>query len=118
MPLPMQHEPYHHTADDQPPPLTVVAGELTPLEIRRIQLADAAVLRAKQLADFSSPEFRSALDADELGYNAVLLTQASLPHRDPHTNTWVRANGKRRLTILADPEIGVPWGSLPRLILI
>jgi hypothetical protein len=46
-----------------------------------------------------------------------ILVQCTLPHRDPGRSPYQRSNGFYRLTILSPPEIGIPWGRYPRLLL-
>lgn len=61
-----------------------------------------------------------AMDAKEngvLGYIARALVQATLPHSRIETNEFERRNGSFRLTILANSTVGLPYGSIPRLLL-
>lgn len=60
---------------------------------------------------------QDAIEAGSLGFLSRLLIQATLPHSEPKTNVCTRHNGNLRLTILADPQIGIPYGSMPRLLL-
>ena len=62
-------------------------------------------------------ELRDAIAAGALGFYARLFVQAGMPHADPHTNEHVRSNGALTLTMLAPAVIGLPYGSLPRLLL-
>lgn len=56
---------------------------------------------------------------------ARALVQATIPHRKifrdekklEEVNEYKRRNGKFRLTILADSEVGLPFGSIPRLLM-
>lgn len=71
--------------------------------------------------------FTSAKEADQLGFMSKCFIQATLPHSDPgDIPLWGRKNGNYSLTIqphyVFDKDgkpknIGVPYGSLPRLIL-
>jgi len=58
-----------------------------------------------------------ALDADELGFMARAMVQATLPHSKVAGNEFTRKNGNYSLTILAPSSIGLPYGSVPRLLL-
>ena len=59
-----------------------------------------------------------AIDAGELCYVMSLMAQISLPHRDPKTRRYFRRNGNIQI-FLDDPTgIGLPYGSIPRLVLI
>lgn len=60
----------------------------------------------------------TAFDANAIGYMAKTLILATLPHRDPKVNEYTRCNGKYTLTMMAPTEIGLPYGSIPRLFLI
>lgn len=68
-----------------------------------------------------------AARADELAFMARLLVQATLPHSDPgDVRGWGRSNGHTSLTISPGQytdkngelvNVGIPYGSLPRLVL-
>jgi len=71
----------------------------------------------------------SAKDANSLVFLAKPFIQTTLPHRDPgDIRVWVRKNGKLTLSIKPGYEentatgkhesIGIPYGSIPRLLLI
>jgi hypothetical protein len=51
------------------------------------------------------------------GFVAWVTVQATLPHAKPKGHVYRRTNGRLTLELLASPEIGLPWGSLPRVIL-
>ena len=59
----------------------------------------------------------SAQDAGSLGFMARAMTQATLPHRKVDGAYFQRSNGNYTLTLLAPPDIGLPYGSIPRLLL-
>jgi hypothetical protein len=58
-----------------------------------------------------------ALDADALGFMARAMVQATLPHSKVVGNEFTRKNGNYSLTILSPSTIGLPYGSVPRLLL-
>ena len=58
-----------------------------------------------------------ALDADALGFMARAMVQATLPHSKVAGNEFTRRNGNYSLTILSPSAIGLPYGSVPRLLL-
>ena len=62
-------------------------------------------------------EAEEAKDADALGFMARALVQATLPHRRAVGNEFSRANGNFTLTILSPSRIGLPYGTIPRLLL-
>jgi len=72
----------------------------------------------KLFAESLAIEAEQAKDAGALGFMARGLVQATMPHRDTGENYHVRRNGDYRLIMGAkDPDIGLPFGSVPRLIL-
>lgn len=62
-------------------------------------------------------EEEDAKEAGRLGYMARTLVQATLPHSDPKTNEFVRVNGHYTLEMIAPSSVGLPYGSIPRIIL-
>lgn len=62
-------------------------------------------------------EAEDAKKAGKLGYMARALIQATLPHKATTENEFHRENGLFSLTILAPSRIGLPYGSIPRLLL-
>lgn len=62
-------------------------------------------------------EAEEALDAGALGFMARAMTLASLPHSRVEGSAFERHNGAFSLSILAPPRIGLPYGTIPRLLL-
>lgn len=62
-------------------------------------------------------EAQAAQDAGALGFMARALTQATIPHSKKDGNEFVRKNGYFTLTIIAPSSVGLPYGSIPRLLL-
>ena len=59
-----------------------------------------------------------ARDAGAIGYTTPLMALVSLPHSDPKTRRYERRNGNLRM-IISDPrEVGIPYGVIPRLLLV
>lgn len=58
-----------------------------------------------------------AKEAGALGYMARILVQATLPHSDPKAAIFERTNGKFSLVVMGHPQVGLPYGVYPRLIL-
>lgn len=48
---------------------------------------------------------------------ARVLTQATLPHRDTKERFFDRSNGTLTVSLVDTHNIGLPYGSLPRLLL-
>lgn len=62
-------------------------------------------------------EDEQATQAGALGFMARAMVQATLPHKRVEGAYFQRTNGNYTLTLLAPPRIGLPYGSLPRLLL-
>lgn len=62
-------------------------------------------------------EDEQAQDAGALGFMARAMVQATLPHRAFNGNYFERKNGRFTLSMLASPKIGLPYGSMPRLLM-
>lgn len=62
-------------------------------------------------------EAESAQDAGALGFMARAMVQATLPHRKTAGNEFERRNGRFTLSLLAPSAIGLPYGTVPRLLL-
>jgi len=62
-------------------------------------------------------ETREAKEAGALGYMGRALVQATMPHRKVGGNEFVRTNGAFTLTMLAPSNVGLPYGSIPRLLM-
>jgi len=56
-------------------------------------------------------------DFNDIGYMARMLIQTTIPHSKPKENTFTRRNGQYSLTIIGDPDYGLPYGSIPRVFL-
>lgn len=61
-------------------------------------------------------EAREAKEAGALGYMGRAFVQATMPHKKVSGNEFVRTNGLFKLVMLAPSDVGLPYGSLPRLI--
>jgi hypothetical protein len=69
------------------------------------------------ISDALAIEEESAQDAGALGFMARAMVQATLPHRKTEGAYFERRNGAFTLTLLAPPKIGLPYGTVPRLLL-
>lgn len=79
------------------------------------RLSDDAVNRL--VTEALAVEAQAAIEADALGFLARAMTQATLPHRRIPGNEFERRNGAFRLSLLAPSTVGLPYGSVPRLLL-
>ena len=59
----------------------------------------------------------AATDSGDVGFMGRTLIQATLPHRKVEGSHFQRKNGDFTLTLLAPPDPGLPYGSIPRLLL-
>lgn len=59
-----------------------------------------------------------ARSAGALGFMARMLVQVGLPHSEPGTQSFVRRNGNLTVSITGHPDLGLPYGRYPRLLLI
>lgn len=82
-----------------------MATHLTPQSI------DALINQALAIED------EQAQEAGALGFMARAMVQATLPHRAVDGTYFERKNGAFTLSLLASPKIGLPYGSIPRLLL-
>lgn len=80
------------------------SGEITPAVERLINEALAI-------------ESESAQAAGALGFVARAMTLATLPHRKVEGTEFERRNGAFTLSLLAPSRVGLPYGSVPRLLL-
>lgn len=62
-------------------------------------------------------EREDAREAGAIGYMARALTIATMPHKKSTDYFFKRRNGNFCLTMLSDPDVGLPYGSLPRLLI-
>ena len=62
-------------------------------------------------------ELEAARDAGALGFMARALVQATMPHKAVAANEFERTNGAFTMTMVAPSKIGLPYGSIPRLVI-
>ncbi len=62
-------------------------------------------------------EWEDAEDAGMLAYFARILVLATMPHSRPKTSQFQRTNGKFTMTMMAPDDVGLPYGSIPRILL-
>jgi hypothetical protein len=81
-------------------------------------VSDACLQRTSTLvANSIAIEETPALDAGAVAYMARMLVLVTLPHRDPKSPTYQRNNGTFWLTMTAEPQLGMPFGKIPRLLM-
>ena len=69
------------------------------------------------IAEAFAIEAEDAKAAGTLGYMARIFLQASLPHRKVDGVEFVRKNGKLTLSLMSPSKFGLPYGTIPRLLL-
>ncbi len=62
-------------------------------------------------------EAESAKEAGTISYMARSMVMATLPHRAVKGSEFVRKNGAYTLSLLSPSNVGLPYGSLPRLLI-
>lgn len=62
-------------------------------------------------------EAEQAQEAGALGFMARAMIQATLPHRKVDGPVFERRNGAFTLSLMAPPRTGLPYGTVPRLLL-
>ena len=75
------------------------------------QTIDALINQALAIED------EQAQEAGALGFMARAMVQATLPHRKVAGTEFIRRNGNFTLSLLSPSSIGLPYGSVPRLLL-
>lgn len=61
-------------------------------------------------------EAEDAKQAGTLGFMTRALAIATMPHRDPKTDSFQRTNGNFTLKMLSGSPEGLPFGTLPRML--
>ena len=69
------------------------------------------------IEDALAIEHDTAKDAGAMGFIARALTIATMPHKKVKESVFTRKNGLFTMTMLAPPQVGLPYGSYPRLLL-
>lgn len=62
-------------------------------------------------------EAEAAKEAGALGFMARALTQATMPHKKTDETRFSRVNGSFEMSIVALGKYGLPYGSIPRLLM-
>lgn len=71
----------------------------------------------KLVSEYLAIEAESAKEAGMLAFMARSMVIATLPHSKPDDFVFQRKNGDYILTMMANPKFGLPYGSLPRVLL-
>ena len=68
-------------------------------------------------AEVFASELEEARRAGAIGYMTRVMAQATMPHSNPNSPSFERSNGLLTLSIFAPASVGIPYGSIPRLLL-
>jgi len=69
------------------------------------------------IQDATALQEREAKEAGMLGFMGRSLVQATMPHRKIASNTFIRKNGNYTLKMFSSSDVGLPYGTIPRLLL-
>ena len=69
------------------------------------------------IEDALAIEAEEARSAGALGFMCRAMTLATMPHKKPQESVYERHNGAFTLTMMANPTIGLPYGTKPRLLM-
>jgi hypothetical protein len=72
----------------------------------------------RRVEDYIDEVLDDAGRAGGVGYMARALIQATMPHSRVEGSEFKRRNGRYHISILAPSDIGLPYGVLPRLIML
>jgi hypothetical protein len=89
-------------------------------QTRRLQVVHggSGAPLARLALEFGEEEAELAAREGQLAFLARLLVQVTIPHSRPTTNEYERTNGLMTLSMVAPKSVGLPYGSLPRLLLV
>lgn len=62
-------------------------------------------------------EAENEQEASQLAFMARALVMATLPHSKPDDHYFERKSGHYTLSMIANPKFGLPYGSIPRMLL-
>lgn len=95
----------------------MTAGALSCREGSLSKERNSSAKTSKFIAEALAIEAEAAQEAGMVGYMARVLVQATMPHSRPETTEYIRRNGNLIVAMTALSEIGLPYGSYPRLLL-
>jgi len=70
----------------------------------------------KLISEALAIEAQDAKEAGALGYMARALALATMPHSKPEDTEFTPTNGLFTMTMLARRSVGLPYGTVPRLL--
>jgi len=69
-------------------------------------------------AEWAEAELSEAKRVGDVGYIARLFCQVALPHSRHEGTEWERRNGRLSVSVLTPARLGLPYGTIPRILLI
>lgn len=81
------------------------------------RIANGSKALDRLIADSLAIEAEDAVKAGALGFMARALVQATLPHKRVAGNEFTRRNGAFTLHLMAPSSVGLPYGTVPRLVM-
>jgi hypothetical protein len=75
------------------------------------------VSRGGKLIALASDIGAARVDGGSFAFLGQALVQTTLPHSDPGVSSFERTSGPVSLSITANPRFGLPYGTVPRLLL-
>lgn len=94
----------------------MVAGR-RPVEDAERVIPMTRVSRASKLIALAADITDAEVSAGSFAFMGQALVQTTLPHRDPGVHCFERTSGSVSLSIIANPRFGLPFGTVPRLLL-
>ena len=97
-------------------------------KVKKLREPDTPDKKAQRAARKSKAKYAQSFDimtnppnktsnGKVIAYTPYFTTQFGLPHSPVEGEKWVRKDGNRTLRITADSRYGVPYGSIPRLLI-
>ncbi len=71
----------------------------------------------KLISEALAIEEEAAKEAGSLGYMARALVRTTMPHSKPKADVFQRQNGRFHMAMMANPLVGLPYGTIPRLLM-
>lgn len=71
---------------------------------------------SKLITECLAIEAEAAKEAGAVGFMARALVQATMPHKQVDGAEFVRSNGAFTMALLSPSHVGLPYGSIPRLL--
>ena len=116
----MDSIPKHDTVEGQKSPATggfKKSRELDTPEKKALRAARKSKAKYAQSHDILMNPPDKTSNGKVIAYTPYFTTQFGLPHSPVEGEKWVRKDGNRTLRITADSRYGVPYGSIPRLLI-